>query len=358
MNPLLHTGAGHAAGADNPLYAVMGEHRGALVGIALMIAVLAFGRRRLRPLEHPIASLLAISAAAHAGLVPWHLDSPLGPLFALDAVALAVLARRAFAGTLQRRHGLVLVVLNLIAYVVAAFAGDAPDQVTILTKLAELAALVLLLEQRPRRRNVPLAVGAVLATGMAAWVGAFQAPVDPGMAMRVPDREATAAEQRAVERFTSVASAALVRYRDVAVARREGYAVDDVFGDDFHAANAGNARDGRVFDPRRPESLVYAESARGPILLGAVFEVSELGQRGPTIGGPLTVWHEHVHVCLTAIPPFFSGLESPFGGCPPPGGQIARTAEMIHLWLIPGLDHPFGELADRDRATYLARMRA
>jgi len=103
----------------------------------------------------------------------------------------------------------------------------------------------------------------------------------------------------------------------------------------------------------RPESLIYAESARGPVLLGAMYEMPSLGDPGPAIGGPLTMWHAHENVCFGLAPPAFVGLMSPFGGCPVTSLTIPITPEMIHLWLIPGAP-VFGEVEDEVRRAYLA----
>ena len=91
---------------------------------------------------------------------------------------------------------------------------------------------------------------------------------------------------------------------------------------------------------------------RGPVLLGAMFEMPSIGQRGPAIGGPLTMWHEHENVCLTLLPPAMSGLLSPFGMCPVGSVLLPRTTEMIHLWVVPGAPE-FGDLDDELRSEYL-----
>ena len=75
-------------------------------------------------------------------------------------------------------------------------------------------------------------------------------------------------------------------------------------GTDFHADNESFEHDGHIFDPQPPETLVYAVAASGPpVLNGAMFPMDEIGQPGPAIGVPLTVWHARDHVCFSFLPP-------------------------------------------------------
>ncbi len=89
-----------------------------------------------------------------------------------------------------------------------------------------------------------------------------------------------------------------------------------------------------------------------PVLLGAQFSMPEKGQAGPAIGGPLTVWHAHDHVCV-GLPGVLTGLQSPFGTCPIGSITIPETNEMIHVWTLPGVPEPFGDLDDAWLNEYL-----
>jgi hypothetical protein len=66
------------------------------------------------------------------------------------------------------------------------------------------------------------------------------------------------------------------------------------------------------------------------------------------------VWHAHERVCITALPPFFVGIMSPFGGCPNPSITVPITPEMIHVWTVPGAPEPFGHLHDAWIRDYLS----
>jgi hypothetical protein len=150
---------------------------------------------------------------------------------------------------------------------------------------------------------------------------------------------------------------ALARYADPAVAAADGYHVNGLAGIDFHASNPAYEHDDRILDPAHPETLVYAVAPDGrPVLMGAMFAMPKIGEPGPAIGGPLTVWHGHENVCVSLTPPGLSGLLSPLGTCPVGSILLPRTGEMIHLWIVPGAPEPFGDLDEAWKRAYLAAV--
>jgi hypothetical protein len=386
MNALL-AHIGHVAGG-NPLYQIGAEHIAGLIALgALPIVWWLFLRRgfpALAPVEWLLAGLLGASAAIHGGLaiVDDH-GFVLSVLFAIDAVLLALVARRVLRRSSVGRLGVAVLVGSIVAYWGSALSGEAPDQVGLATKLCEILALVIVL--RPAvspssrwrvfgslARGLAVVV-LVVGTGATSWVGAFRAsaaepgalsghaihggPVaPPGMVMAsVPARDATPAERVAANDLILAARSALARYADVSVAAADGYNVKGIAGIDFHAGNPANENDGRILDPAHPETLVYAVAPNGqPVLMGAMFLMPKIGEPGPTVGGPLTVWHAHQHVCISLTPPGLAGLLSPLGACPVGTIDLALTAEMIHIWIVPGAPEPFGDLDDAWKRAYLA----
>jgi hypothetical protein len=383
--PLAHIG--HVAGGS-PLYQIGAEHVAGLIALAALPIVwwlfLRKGVPALAPIEWLLVGLLGASAAIHAGLaiVNDH-GLVLAVLFALDAVLLALVARRVLRGSPAGRLGVAVLVGSIVAYWGSALSGEAPDQVGLATKLCEILALVIVLRPamapssgwrvaRSLARGLAVVV-LVVGTGATAWVGAFRAsaadpaalsghqihggPVSPpGMVMpAVPARDATPAERVAANDLILAARKALARYADVSVAAADGYNVTGIVGIDFHASNPANENDGRVLDVAHPETLVYAVAPNGqPVLMGAMFLMPKIGEPGPTIGGPLTVWHAHQHVCISLTPPGLAGLLSPLGMCPVGTVDLALTAEMIHIWIVPGAPEPFGDLDDAWKRAYLA----
>jgi hypothetical protein len=375
-----------AAVGGSPLYQISPEHFVALGALLSFLVVGAWllGRGRfshLAAVDQLLVVLLAASAAVHAGLVVG--DAHAGGtrlLFLVDAVLLAYVARRVARGSSAGRLGILVLVGSIGAYWVSAFGGDPSDQLGSVTKLIEIAALAIVLRPAAdeRRRALRSFAGStaivllVVATAASSWVGAFRASAaepgevaghhvhggsvpPPGTVMpAVPDREATPDEVAAAERLLLDTRVGLAKYRDPAVAAADGYKVEGLSGIDFHAANPAYEKDGRVLDPARPETLVYAVAPDGrPVLMGALFQMPEFSQPGPTVGGPLTVWHAHEHVCLSLTPLALAGLLSPFGMCPLGSIDLPRTAQMIHIWIVPGAPQPFGDLDEAWKRGYL-----
>jgi hypothetical protein len=373
----------------SPLYRLDPAHAAALLALLVVPIALWLIRRgnphRSAPIESLLVWLLLGSAAVHAGLVIGNDHGPaVGLLFTVDAVLLTVIARRVLRGARAGRLGVAILVGSIVAYWLA-MAGEPPDQLGLATKLGEILALAIILRPdasaRARRlgslvRGVAICL-LVVGTAATSWVGAFRASAaEPGAVAghlvhggSVPPpgtlfppvlaRDATPPERAAAANFVMATRIALARYGDPAAAAADGYAVDGLAGIDFHASNPLNEHDGRVFDPAHPESLVYAVAPNGrPVLLGAVFQMPEIGQPGPMIGGPLTAWHGHENVCISLTPPRLAGLLSPLGACPVGSILLARTAEMIHVWVVPGAPEPFGDLDEAWKRAYLEQVAA
>jgi hypothetical protein len=386
MNTLLaHLDHVSAVAGGSPLYQISAEHvAGVIALLALPIGAWVIRRRgapTLAPIDWLLVALLAASAALHAGLA---IDNEHGvgirALFVVDAVFLGVVARRVMRGSRAGRLGVAVLAGSIVAYWVSDLSGEAPDQVGLATKLAEILALAIVLRPAPNRRwrralsfAGSVAIGLlVVGTAASSWIGAFRVSAADAGAVAghhvhagsmpppgtifpvVPDRDPTPAERAAAADLISAARVALARYADPAVAAADGYRVNGLAGIDFHASNPAYENDDRVLDPAHPETLVYAVAPDGrPVLMGAMFLMPKIGQPGPAIGGPLTVWHAHQHVCVSLTPPGLSGLLSPLGGCPVGSIDMPLTPEMIHIWIVPGAPQPFGDLDEAWRRAYL-----
>ncbi|MCY7417000.1 MAG: hypothetical protein LH650_00635 [Chloroflexi bacterium] len=394
---MAHADAGHVGGGGSvgsPLYGISPEHLSALVLLGLLpllagaIVVLAprwpvAARLRdgylARPPLHRLAVwLIGASALIHLGLIGHH-EGVLGVLMILDGLLLAGVAVLLVTGRRWRIPAFILLTGSLAGWWLAMLGGQVPDQVGVLTKLAEVAALAIALTPtRPARvRGAAasmLVIALVIVTDAAAWTGAFAggAPdmamgsgtghhaggvVQPGTYMAAgPDRPATSVEIAAATAIWLTTVTALAPYRDPLRAAEDGYEVEGIHGLDFHASDQAHRSDGRIVDPARPEDLIYAEGPNGPVILGAMFEMPDGAGGGPAWGGPLTVWHAHEHVCSGLIPLGMTGLLSPLGGCPMGSVDIARTPEMIHVWVADGTPVRWGELDDAWKAAYVARV--
>lgn len=375
-----------AAVGGSPLYFIAPDHftgLGALVAFLIAGAWL-LGRGRFGHLavaDQLLIVLIAASAAVHAGLaIADEHGGSARLLFVADAVLLGYVARRVARGGSIGRLGAAVLVGSIVAYWASTLGGEPADQLGSITKLIEIAALAIAVRPAaglPRGALRSFAGSAavvllVVGTAASSWVGAFRASSaepgavaghhvhggavpPPGTIMPVvPDRGPTPEEIAAAERLLQDTRVALARYRDPAVAAADGYKVEGLSGIDFHAGNPAYEKDGRVLDPARPESLVYAVAPDGrPVLMGALFQMPDLSQPGPAVGGPLTVWHGHEHICFSLTPPALAGLLSPFGMCPLGSIDVPTTAQMIHIWIVPGAPQPFGDLDDDWKRGYL-----
>jgi hypothetical protein len=382
---------GHVVGS--PLYRVLHEHVPALIAAALVPVAVVWLRRYagggaswavelVRGYERLPATLkftawvLTLSGAVHAGLVIGHPVSGITLLYLLAAVLMLSIARRLLTGRpWQLRAGVVLAT-SIVAYSATRWTGDPPDEVGLATKLAELAALGVVLTPDPGRRFRRLAssttvMSLMVLTGISAWGGAFIAagqgggghhgkvPMPGALIHHEEPRKPTAGERVAAKRLFVKTRAALAKYRDTRVAAADGYEVAEIAGTDFHAANPNYVKDGRILDPARPEHLIYAKTPAGrTVLLGAMFSMPSRDQRGPAIGGPLTEWHGHENICISFAPPAFSGLLSPFGGCPFGSVAFPATPEMMHVWVVPGAPARFGDIDENWRTKFLASLDA
>lgn len=379
MTPQSHPGPG-----GSPLYLISGEHATAALALVVVLVVAAWmlGRGRLAalaPIDQLLVALLAASAAVHAGLA---LGGGHGGgtrlLFAADALALGFVARRVARGAAAGRLGALVLLGSIGAYWASSLGANAPDQLGLATKLMEILALAIVVRPGPgqhRRRAVlgnALIAFLVVGTAASSWIGAFRAAASthtgvaghhvhagaiapPGTVIPfVPEREPTPEEVRAATELLMATRLALARYDDPKVAAADGYKVEGLQGIDFHAANPAYEKDGRVLDPAKPETLVYAVAPDGrPVLMGALFQMQDIKEAGPTIGGPLTVWHAHEHICISIAPLALAGLLSPLGHCPLGSIEVPLTAEMIHIWVVPGAPQPFGDLDEAWKRGYL-----
>jgi hypothetical protein len=152
----------------------------------------------------------------------------------------------------------------------------------------------------------------------------------------------TADQQAAADTLRADTRRATVKWASVDAARRDGYrAITPVFDGIQHWHNDRFHTDGKVLDPDAPEELVYASTTRGLVLVAAMYLMPTVGEPGPQVGGPLTVWHDHTDLCFT-IEGRVVGFHRPPTLTCPAGSATARTPEMLHVWVV---DNPAGPFA-------------
>jgi hypothetical protein len=155
---------------------------------------------------------------------------------------------------------------------------------------------------------------------------------------------ATAAQRRGAQRLLSAIRVAAAGWRDPLRAAAAGFATreakrraGDVSVHYLHAEHRRFSHDGRYLDPRRPESLIYANAPGRPLtLVGAMFSMPR-GMRGPTAGGPIARWHSHL-VCVAGDK---RGLKPRRDGLCPAGSTRRQGSEMMHIWFTHDLRSAF-----------------
>jgi hypothetical protein len=375
----------------NPLFTVVDEHVVAAALLVLAPLVIWIAVRFIRMLAgrgvgfaakcvdafasaslvRRIATIsLWYSAGIHALLIVTHEPGIYSVLYGVGAVLLSLAGWWAVRGR-RSRWVVAFTVGSIMTYWLL---GAPADQLGLATKLLELFALGLLAfpsgEPTGRmRRLAPAGLAVLIAfTGVAAWIGAFATVgadgghhggeyPDPATLVPYIDRlEPNADEEHYAADLYAELLVEMEKYRDPAVAELAGYNVGTVTGTDHHAQNPSLIGDGRILDPAYPESLIYAETTEGPVLVGVMFEMDGFQDRGPTDGGPLMLWHAHENVCFGVLPPALAGLESPFGMCPMGSVNIPRTGEMLHAWIMPGVpvEDQWGHVDEEWYEDYLA----
>lgn len=329
--------------------------------IVLPVALLAL---RLRPARRLLPGtlqaavvLMAVCGAIHLGLVPSHLDEPVtAVLFVLNGIANIGLSL-AFTWRHWRLASFALVTATILGYSgFIAFGFDTPDQVAVLTKLVELITLgLLLVPVRGFRATVDrapywalIAAGLpvlTLLTGTTVWAVDLSRPdaqhVHAGAVLQQTNDVATPEQQAAAAQLYAQTKAAIVPYQDWHRAWAAGYRPGGSQTlPSTHWMNQRFVKAGYVLDPQHPQGLVYANTPHGPVLLGAMFQMRNIGQFGPDPGGPLTAWHEHENICVTPFGFEFS-LMTPYATCPLGAIDITVPA-MLHVWIV---DNPTGPFA-------------
>ncbi len=197
-----------------------------------------------------------------------------------------------------------------------------------------------------------------LATDSPAGHIVWPAPMEPmgaGMQMVIPNctTQPTAAQQHAAVRVVNSTVAATQRYQSLGVAKADGYLPITPTGRAVvHYIRAAYVSDSRTLDPGAIESLVYANTSRGAVLVAAMYTLAwgQVGQMPPMPGGCFTQWHTHTNLCFSDATSAVVG-STRRGPCRP-GSTNRITQPMIHVWLVPV---PGGPLTVDDSDTQVVR---
>jgi hypothetical protein len=159
---------------------------------------------------------------------------------------------------------------------------------------------------------------------------------EKGHAMQTPKctTAPTGAQTEAAMGLVQSTSSAVAKYKDLSAAVAAGYApITDTRYPVVHYLNYSYMRSNDVMNPDHVQSLVYAFTPYGPVLVAAMYLMPSVGDPGPMPGGCLTQWHAHTNLCTGGSHGLISGFQT--NGVCPTGENPLRTPEMLHVWQVP-----------------------
>ena len=162
-----------------------------------------------------------------------------------------------------------------------------------------------------------------------------------GMKMASPtmcDAAPTAAQQAAAVRLVNASWQDAGRFRSLAVAKAAGYVPITPPGlSVVHYLNykyyLATLRGGPVLNIAAPQSLVYANTPKGAVLVADMY-IAPPFRATPQPGGCLTQWHVHTNLCQTALGVVVALVTAATPVCPA-GSTNQVTSPMMHVWFVP-----------------------
>jgi hypothetical protein len=152
----------------------------------------------------------------------------------------------------------------------------------------------------------------------------------------------TPAQRVVLNRQLAAARSATNRYRDIAVARRDGYFQVTQFipGLGLHMVNLGIPN--TTFDPAKPQILLYDPQANGDMrLVGVAYQFIHRNDTPPAgFAGGSDVWHYHNDLCFQKGGSVTIAKDD--ASCKAVGGIAfqKQTAWLLHAWIWS--PHPDG----------------
>jgi hypothetical protein len=159
-----------------------------------------------------------------------------------------------------------------------------------------------------------------------------------GMQMVTPNCTAspTATQEQAAVALVNQSVSGVSRYQNLANARADGYVPITPAGRPVvHYAKPSYINDGNLLDPAAIESLVYANTSHGAVLVAAMYLMAsnQVGATPPMPGGCLTEWHIHTNLCFSNSDGAVVGVTN--GGVCAAGSTNHISQPMLHVWLVP-----------------------
>ena len=175
--------------------------------------------------------------------------------------------------------------------------------------------------------------GPALPAAEVAQLTTVSATTDTGHKMQTPDCAAKPTSQQVLgaTQYVQATSAAVAKYRDLSVAKADGYfPITNPNYPVVHYLNPAYMNMKDVMNPTTVDSLVYATTPSGPVLVAAMYLMPGPGN-GPMPYGCLVQWHADTNLCTSATTHQIDG----FTPCAPGSYHDGSTPMMTHVWQVP-----------------------
>jgi hypothetical protein len=159
------------------------------------------------------------------------------------------------------------------------------------------------------------------------------ARTDDGHKMQTPDCDAkpTSEQVLGATEYVQATSAAVAKYRNLSAAVAAGYyPITNPSYPVVHYLNPSYMNMKDLMNPATVDSLVYATTPYGPVLVAAMYLMPGQGN-GPMPYGCLVQWHQHTNLCTSDITHQIDG----FTPCAPGTFHDGPTPMMTHVWQVP-----------------------
>ncbi len=151
--------------------------------------------------------------------------------------------------------------------------------------------------------------------------------------MQTPDctTQPTSQQVLGATQYIQATSAAVAKYKDLSAALADGYVpITSTNYPVVHYLNFKYMNRQDVMNPNTVDSLVYAATPFGPVLVAAMYLMPGHGN-GPMAYGCLVQWHAHTNLCTSDTSGQIDGLQP----CDPGSHADPTTPFMTHVWQVP-----------------------
>jgi hypothetical protein len=156
---------------------------------------------------------------------------------------------------------------------------------------------------------------------------------DKGHQMQTPDCTAKPTSQQILgaTQYIQATSAAVSKYKNLSAALADGYRpITSTNYPVVHYLNYKYTNRQDLMNPNTVDSLVYATTPYGPVLVAAMYLMPGHGN-GPMPYGCLVQWHAHTNLCTSNTTGEINGLQP----CAPGSHADPTTPYMTHVWQVP-----------------------